>query len=262
MHGTKGFTLLEMSIVIVIIGLLAGAVIGGRAMIRTSELQSIITDFEKYRDATNLFKTQYHEIPGDMIDGTDFWGTSTACGGTSATGVCNGNGDGVLSYATTNGGPAEAYQFWRELALSGRISGNYSGLSGPVYTMQSLPGFNVPTARMTDTGWEAGSSQYLGTGWLGVGADPVSVLDYGNYFRFGLPYGGIGLAHATLKPAEAWKIDTKMDDGLPARGSIIAANPDSSSIACTSATSTTDLDSPYDLEVALPACTLFFIKQF
>ena len=63
-----GFTLIELSIVLVIIGLVTGSVLVGRDLIRASEVRAQITQIEKYQTAVNTFKGKYGYLPGDIPD--------------------------------------------------------------------------------------------------------------------------------------------------------------------------------------------------
>src|ERR1700754_5054766 len=99
-----GFTLVELSIVLVILGLLVGGVLAGQSLIRAAELRSISTDTTQYRTALFSFREKYNALPGDMINATSFWG-DRATGAESCAdgaiangtpGTCNGNGNGMI----------------------------------------------------------------------------------------------------------------------------------------------------------------------
>ena len=62
----KGFTLIELSIVLVIIGLLIGGLVAGNDMRKSAEVRSQITQIEKIQTATNTFKAKFNALPGDM----------------------------------------------------------------------------------------------------------------------------------------------------------------------------------------------------
>ncbi len=73
-----GFTLMEMAIVLVIIGLIVGGVVLGRALLTTSQLQTVATDADNYITAVNNFKQQYQALPGDMPTATAQWGVDSS----------------------------------------------------------------------------------------------------------------------------------------------------------------------------------------
>ena len=62
MRCTRGFSLVELSIVLVILGLLVGGVLGGQALIRSSEIRSLIVDKDKYITAVQTFKNKYNGL--------------------------------------------------------------------------------------------------------------------------------------------------------------------------------------------------------
>lgn len=96
----KGFTLVELAIVIVIIGLLVGGVMQGQALIDAAKVNRAISDFKKYEAAILTFKAKYNALPGDMRNAYTFFdgsGGNNVCGPNNATVTgCNGNGDGLL----------------------------------------------------------------------------------------------------------------------------------------------------------------------
>ncbi|MBY0408521.1 MAG: prepilin-type N-terminal cleavage/methylation domain-containing protein, partial [Rickettsiales bacterium] len=64
MNKRKGFTLLEMSVVIVIIGIVSGSIFVVQALIRSSHLTRVLTDYDSYVKALNEFQLQYLAYPG------------------------------------------------------------------------------------------------------------------------------------------------------------------------------------------------------
>lgn len=209
----RGFTLLELAIVLTIIGLIVGGVFAGRAIIRGAELNSVITDFQRYKAATQTFRDKYMALPGDMRNATAFWGDSnTACPDATVAdgnpGTCNGNGDGVLAF------PTESLRFWQQLRLDGLIEGNYTGTGA-----NGNPGTNIPAGRISNSGWTP--VQHTANDALFNYSDGETIVR--NYFIFGAdaaPYP----ASAIFLPRDAWNIDRKLDDGLPGTGTVKANN--------------------------------------
>ncbi|MBX9726410.1 MAG: prepilin-type N-terminal cleavage/methylation domain-containing protein, partial [Rickettsiales bacterium] len=100
------FSLVELSIVLVILGLLVGGVLSGQSLIRAAELRAVSTEYSRYVTSAQTFRDKYFALPGDMNNATRFWGNlgGTNCtnsAGTSAvtTGTCDGNGDGQVGVA-------------------------------------------------------------------------------------------------------------------------------------------------------------------
>lgn len=63
-----GFTLLELSIVLVIIGLIVGGVVAGQNLIRNAELNSIHSNFTQIKIALNNYRFKYNALPGVRTD--------------------------------------------------------------------------------------------------------------------------------------------------------------------------------------------------
>lgn len=252
---SPAFSLIELTMVIMVIGLLVGGIMAGQSMVRNSELQIVMTDVTKYQSAVDDFKKQYKAIPGDMIDATEYWDVSTACSGAAANGTCNGDGDGILDDPSGAGASGEPYQFWRQLTLAGRISGNYSGTAGAGGAFHAVGGTNVPKGVFKTSTWE---TYYLSPTYAGD-ALTYSNANYNNYLRFGASTTNGPNSGAILSPGDAKKIDEKMDDGKPAMGRTIAGRWDD----CTdSATRNGSQANKYLLATGTPACTLYFVNQF
>ncbi|MBY0354312.1 MAG: prepilin-type N-terminal cleavage/methylation domain-containing protein, partial [Rickettsiales bacterium] len=95
----SGFSLLELSVVLVIISLIAGGVVFGKNLVRQAAVRSVVTDALKYQSAVQLFRDTYNALPGDFSTATSLWGAAAACMPTadfSGTATCNGNGNGRL----------------------------------------------------------------------------------------------------------------------------------------------------------------------
>lgn len=217
-----GFSLVELSIVLVILGLLTGGILAGQSLIRASELRSITTEYQRYATATGAFRDKYFALPGDMPNATSFWGathgTLATCVVTASTGTstCNGNGDGRISAGAIPVADNfyEVFSYWKQLANAGLIEGQYTGVQASATAHHSVLGSNVPASKISNAGWLINHAGTL------TGTAPWYDGNYGNLLYVGasvansFPHGGM------LKPEEAWNIDTKMDDGRPGLGSV------------------------------------------
>ncbi|MBN8544241.1 MAG: prepilin-type N-terminal cleavage/methylation domain-containing protein [Alphaproteobacteria bacterium] len=253
----KGFSLVELSIVLVILGLLTGGILAGQSLIRASELRAITTEFQRYQAATHTFRDKYFALPGDMANATAFWlKDNAACAahtGTAGTpGTCNGNGSGSLQYPTALSTTGETVQFWRHLSLAGLIEGNYTGLAGPVAGADSVIGTNVPRSRLNNAGWGTASDP------ANPGSADTYAYNYGNNFRFGAQNPGFQPSTAILTPSEAWNIDTKMDDGMPGQGKVFARFWST----CANSTTLSDYTGTYRLDQTGILCSLFFLHAY
>jgi len=110
MKKRQGFTLVEMSIVIVIVGLLLGMVLKGKEMITNAKIQNIENSFNSLAQAVSIYQERYHALPGD-----DKW-ADLKFGDNEDISITNGNGDGVIKGdfdSHTNG--EEARLVWSHL---------------------------------------------------------------------------------------------------------------------------------------------------
>ena len=64
MRTNTGFTLIELSIVIVIIGLIVAGVVGGQAIVKQSKLRSLISEIDLFHVSINSFYLEYNYLPG------------------------------------------------------------------------------------------------------------------------------------------------------------------------------------------------------
>jgi|APSaa5957512535_1039671.scaffolds.fasta_scaffold63882_2 prepilin-type N-terminal cleavage/methylation domain-containing protein len=121
-QNQKGFTLIEIAIVLVIIGLLVGGVLQGQELIENSRVKQAVKDMNGTAAATFAYQDRYGRIPGD--DGP----TATLAGrGSSWTSAAiGGDADGSLevTLAETFNGANESGTFWRQLKAAGFIAGD------------------------------------------------------------------------------------------------------------------------------------------
>ncbi|MFZ6758782.1 prepilin-type N-terminal cleavage/methylation domain-containing protein [Undibacterium sp. Ji50W] len=117
-YNQSGFTLVEIAVVLVIIGLLLGGVLKGQEMIENSRIKSVAADLRGVSAAYNSYVDRFHAIPGDEL-----LATMTGRGWATTVG---GNADNVLTIAPaqafTNAG--EEQSFWQALRASGFITGD------------------------------------------------------------------------------------------------------------------------------------------
>jgi len=262
----NGFSLLELSIVLVIIGLIAGGIVAGSSMIRAAELRSVITDFERYRTSYFTFRDKYLAIPGDMKNATSFWGAvdggdglGTDCTDVVGAGTetCNGNGDGTIAN-TTNNNPElyEKFRAWQHLANAGLIPGTYSGFKGSAGTVDRHAeiGVNSPASKINGAGFTLHNVTL--TGAVVTANTFYFEGNYGTALIFGGETPTSETTAEVLIPEEAWNIDTKIDDGKPGLGRLVSREEETN--CNTTAIHTT---AEYDLTQDAIACSLIMKKM-
>ena len=114
----RGFTLVEIAIVLVIIGLLLGGVLKGQEMIENARIKSVITDMNGVATAYNSYVDRYRAIPGDELAAT--------MNARGWTGTVGGNASGVLNVtpAQTLNNTGEQTAMWRALRGAGLAGGD------------------------------------------------------------------------------------------------------------------------------------------
>jgi len=193
--SNKAFTLIELSIVLIIISLIVGGVVSGKSLIRSAELRSIISEYNTYQTAYNNFLIQYDAIPGDMVNASEYW-PGVALDG-------NGNNKNYVW------GP-EGIDAWHHLSLAGFVNGAYIG-SVNAGGINSIVGVTVPDSNMKGRGWSMLDTGLLhGRQGMALGFMIPKAWPGAIYYPFG----------ASLVPKDAISIDKKFDDGDPRSGAL------------------------------------------
>jgi prepilin-type N-terminal cleavage/methylation domain-containing protein len=218
-----GFTLIELSIVLVIIGLLVGGVLVGKDLIKASEIRAQITQIEKFNAAANTFRIKYNALPGDIKE-SEAYGFGlfrVSCSYVGYVGYGDNNGVITAGNGATMAAPircnllGEPFMFFRQLSDANLIEGKYGmglncGAESGVISASGVGAF-LPSAKI-------GTNGYI---------EANSPGDKKNYFILTtvngfVGAGGISVGNNPITANEAYQIDLKTDNGLPGTGNIIA----------------------------------------
>ena len=114
----SGFTLVELAIVLVIIGLILAAVLKGQEMITNGKVKSVENDLRSVSAAYYAYQDRYKAIPGD----------DAAAASHAGAGAVSGNGDGIISgLFNATAAPAtaaESNNFWQHTRMAGFLTGS------------------------------------------------------------------------------------------------------------------------------------------
>lgn len=250
-----GFTLVELSVVLVIIGLIVGGVLVGRDLVDAAKVRGQMTQISEIETAINTFNLKYGCLAGDCPNATDLFGTASPAGKT----IYNGDGNGKIQNPASSsdeclfgsGIEGELTQLFLHIYLSGvgkdfTIGDNpgtsHVGVEYPYAKFDNGTGVIVSCLGTTQVGyWQyitpapfrQGNFIVVGIANYDVGAGAgvmfsTGQASIGNAWNYG-SFGGNGAdATAIGIPANAARIiDEKIDDGKPSTGKfgIIAGQP-------------------------------------
>ena len=233
-HGREGFTLIELSVVLVIIGLVVGGILVGRDLVNAAAVRAQISQIEKYNSAVNTFYAKYGALPGDMPAAAASQFGFVARG----TNTGQGDGNGVLEgyYSGTVGDQlqtGEPLLLWQDLGAANLIEGRYSvpgtmnvgaygALSGSV-TASTNPAYNafIPPAKIAANDYvfafsNAGINYWGLSSYNGPGPNGITPALCACGQNSSTTYA--------MTVRQAYDLDKKMDDGLPQSGVVEAVN--------------------------------------
>ncbi len=193
----SGFTLVEIAIVLVIIGLLLGGVLKGQELINSAKVKNMINDFRTVSTFVYGYQDRFRALPGDDRDAINHVSASanastptSGTGSSAAAQIGNGRINGAWNTTTQTD---ESYLFWEQVRQAGLASGNPTpGGSGYLYT-------NADGGRVGITG----DNVYTGSS----STNPYSA----SFF----------VCSAGIQGRYARQIDTTIDDGNTTTGSVL-----------------------------------------
>ncbi len=217
MSSQKGFTLVELSIVLVIIGLIIGGILKGQELIGNAQIKNVVSQTQAYQAATVAFKDKYGALPGDVVGANNVIPGCTVAPCLPGSGT---EGDGLVgattsaTYNTNVSAAVENVAFWQQLAATRFIGNIELGTTGT-----AIFGSRFPSAK-TGGGFHVLYQGATGRHVLRLSALPTTVTS----------------ALGALRPDQALQIDRVIDDGRPNTGSVFTNTTLSAATCFTSAT--------------------------
>ncbi len=178
----SGFTLVEIAIVLVIIGLLLGGVLKGQELINSAKIKGLANDLNGISAAVYGYQDRFKALPGDDPTAATRWGAATTSGDGN-TGLAAGATLHAFNSATA---AHETRLFWQHLRLAGFIGGDTTSTAQPLNSVGGITGVQ------------------FGAGSQAVGA--------------GLP--GLVVCQTNILGRIAESLDNQLDDGNPSGGSV------------------------------------------
>ena len=230
-HSKFGFTLLELSIALVVMGLIVGGILVGRDLLDAAYARSQIAQIDKFQTATRLFETKYGYLPGDIPSpyATNY--------GFQARGSYGGEGDGdgalegdcsnsAGSWSYYDQGCGEEAVFWADLTAASLIDSNIFGYDKKGANYPYISGSN-------GMGNVTASTTPSIKDWLPAAKIGANNFIYVYGTSSGLNYFAVSTVdtigwtvQSNLNPGltvqQAYMIDSKIDDGLPQSGNVTA----------------------------------------
>ncbi len=217
-----GFTLIELSIVLVIIGLVVGGVLVGQDLIHSAQLRSQVTQLEKLNSAATAFRLKYNALPGDILRddaiSLDLYTASSIAQDLDYSRlITDDNGDGLIGEKLVGTNQVvykyqgEMAMFFRHLSDANIIEGSYGADLDNQAISNGTPNTRLPEAKL-------GNGQFITvTHYMGANRYIISdISSIVNTFRY------INATSISMSTSDAYNIDVKIDDGKPMSGNVVS----------------------------------------
>lgn len=210
-RGEAGFTLVELAIVMIIIGLLIGGILKGQELIANAQLTATVAQIKGIEGSVATFRDKYSAMPGDMANA----GTRLRdCSGNCATGNPGGRlGNGRIDTPVTLGAQVslatEAVRAFTHMAAADLISG--VDITNPGLAFGSA----LPEAKI-------GGGFWIGYTNNGSANGGVANMRAGHYLVLNGTTDAVTNVTGGVTASQAAQIDRKIDDGNPTSGGVQA----------------------------------------
>ncbi|MBI5890358.1 MAG: prepilin-type N-terminal cleavage/methylation domain-containing protein [Nitrosomonadales bacterium] len=194
-RNQSGFTLIEIAIVLVIIGLLLGGVLKGQELINSARVKNLATDFKNIPVYIYGYQDKFRALPGDDAQVVNHVaGTLATTGGTVGNGVIEGDWN---SGTDTD----ESILFWQHVRLAGLATGSTTPAAADYMPVNASGGIIGITS-----GTNVAANAAMTSGGVAL---------RGSYI----------ICSAGILGKFVKQLDLQMDDGNTAGGSMMAGDP-------------------------------------
>lgn len=205
-YQKKAFSLVELSIILIIVGLLVAVVTGGGKLSTAAKKRAFINELSQIRTAHMAFITSYGKAAGDLNYASTYFNDAACPAGNAPTG-CNGDGDGTVDIVT------ESYRYWQHLALAKVMSGDFTGVEDAGWPKTTKANSYESTSYKGALFFPSGTGNWIL--WM----DHTDAHDYMHIELSTIDYYGSTIGF--ISPRDLESIDKKFDDGAPAIGLLI-----------------------------------------
>ncbi len=214
----RGFTLIEMSIVLVIIGLIIGGILKGQELIESSRQKNLISQIDRVKAGITTFIDRFKEYPGDFARASTLLNAQLG----------NGNSDGhvgatvanVAGMVTGQNGAGENVWFFDHMIAADLLGGTVipSGTAPTCFSGACVNASPLPSSSYTLTGLSILYGTHEGT------TTNVGSSHQGHWFIFSRFAGAAtwptAAGGSAISPERAFQLDSKYDDGIAWEGAI------------------------------------------
>lgn len=196
----RGFSLVEISLVLVILGLLVGGVLGGQSLIKASQLRAQMKDFALISSMHHAFRDKYLCIPGDCRNVSTFQPS-----------IADGNGDSRVDCWPATG-TNECATYMLTMEAEGMLEPRRAQISSAPEYRGGRVNSSVTAAYI-----------HYGDRYPGGGYTPANLFGFGSAWIHFMAFNSPFANGPALRPEDAWNFDIKTDDGKPYSGGYLSA---------------------------------------